>query len=148
MSLKCARSRLTMTSTVFAFATSILILLHTQVSGQLSDLRKSSTRTVKLSPSCQSFPLPTVNPSALQSSLQDDIAEAEKAIEVSLKKYGPSVGGVVVNLVYRDTVLWSKGFGAIDMSGKSNWICHMHWCFNCTLCTHVVLHDSCSINHA
>lgn len=109
-----------MTSTVLMFVCAVFFLLHAQVyvSGQLFDSRKSNIKTVKLSPSCQSFPLPTVTPYDLKISLQDDIAEAEKAIETALKKYGPPVGGVVVNLVYRDTVLWTKGFGAIDMSGK------------------------------
>lgn len=98
----------------------LAILLCSQVSGQLYSRTPSyhDQKPMKIAPYCQSLPLPLVSASDVLPHLQSDIAAADMAIRDALKKYLPPVGGVVVNLVYRDTILWTKGYGSIDMSGK------------------------------
>lgn len=65
---------------------------------------------------CPAIPLPSASPSEVLHKLQPFLDEAEKNISAALEA-DKSPGGVAVNVVYNDTVLWSKGFGLINESG-------------------------------
>ena len=65
---------------------------------------------------CPSHPYPIANASEVLSKLQPFLDEAGKNMSEAL---AGSPGGAVVNVVYKDTVIWTKGFGLINMSGIS-----------------------------
>lgn len=79
----------------------------------------ASAATRRASAECPSFPLPVASPSALLSKLEPALQEAAANITAALQR-DKSPGGVVVSFVYRDAVLWTKGFGLINASGKQN----------------------------
>lgn len=64
---------------------------------------------------CPSYPYPVAEASTLLQALQPYLDEIGKNIS-SLLTTTP--GGAVVSVVYRDTVIWTHGGGAINMSGK------------------------------
>ena len=68
-------------------------------------------------PLCPSYPLPAASPSDLLAKLEPFLEEAAKNISAALEEH-KSPGGAVVNVVYNDTVIWTKGFGLINDSGK------------------------------
>ena len=68
-------------------------------------------------PLCHSFPLPAATPSDLLAKLEPFLEEAAKNISAALKEDN-SPGGAVVSVVYNDTVIWTKGSGLINDSGK------------------------------
>ena len=68
-------------------------------------------------PFCPSYPLPAASPSDLLAKLEPFLEEAAKNISAALEEH-KSPGGAVVNVVYNDTVIWTKGFGLINDSGK------------------------------
>ncbi len=65
---------------------------------------------------CPAIPLPAASPSEVLSKLQPFLEEAAKNISAALEA-DKSPGGVAINVVYNDTVLWTKGFGLINDSG-------------------------------
>ena len=65
---------------------------------------------------CPPYPLPSASASDVLSKLQPFLTEAAANISAALKADN-SPGGAVVNLVYNDTVIWTKGFGLINDSG-------------------------------
>ena len=66
---------------------------------------------------CPSHPYPIANATELLSKLQPFLDESSKNMSEAL---AGSPGGAVVNVVYKDTVIWTQGFGLINMSGISN----------------------------
>ena len=77
---------------------------------------------------CTTHPSPSVEPDALKQALQYAFQEAEQKIQAALDQ-DKSPGGVAVGFVYRDTLIWSKGFGLIDMKGTvipTHLLCPMH----------------------
>ena len=66
---------------------------------------------------CPSFPLPVANVSDVLSKLQPFLEEAAKNISAALKT-DSSPGGAVVSVVYKDSVIWTQGYGLINDSGK------------------------------
>ncbi len=66
---------------------------------------------------CPAIPLPAASTSELLSKLQPFLDEAAKNISAALEA-DKSPGGVAINVVYNDTVLWSKGFGVVNESGR------------------------------
>lgn len=77
----------------------------------------TSAATRRASTECPSHPLPVASSAALLSKLEPALQGAAANITAALQK-DKSPGGVVVSFVYRDTVLWTKGFGLINMSGN------------------------------
>lgn len=68
-------------------------------------------------PLCHSFPLPAATPSDLLAKLEPFLEEAAENISAALKEDN-SPGGAVVSVVYNDTMIWTKGSGLINDSGK------------------------------
>lgn len=66
---------------------------------------------------CPSYPYPVVEPSAMQQILAPFLEDVGNKMSAELKT---TPGGAVVSLVYRDTVIWTYGYGAINMSGKQS----------------------------
>ena len=64
---------------------------------------------------CPSHPYPVIEPSAMQQFLAPFLEDVGNKMSTELKT---TPGGAVVSLVYRDTVIWTYGYGAINMSGK------------------------------
>ena len=73
-------------------------------------------------PLCPSYPLPAASPTDLLAKLKPFLEEAAKNISAVLEE-DKSPGGAVVNVVYNDTVIWTKGFGLINDSGSELTIC-------------------------
>ena len=65
---------------------------------------------------CPSYPYPQADPSTVQKALGPFLEEVGKNMSRVLSE---TPGGAVVSVVYRDTVIWTRGVGAINMSGKS-----------------------------
>ncbi len=76
-------------------------------------------RVNNLSPFCQSHPRPIVKTEDIlhAMTMQSSFKEAENKIQAALSG-DKSPGGVVVGLVYRDAMIWSQGFGLIDMKSE------------------------------
>ena len=67
---------------------------------------------------CPATPLPVASASEVLSKLQPFLDEAEEKINATLVD-DKSPGGVAINVVYNDTVIWSRGFGLINESGSN-----------------------------
>ena len=65
---------------------------------------------------CVTPPVPSASPGDLLAKLQTTLDSAAQEISDALAE-DHSPGGVTVNLVYRDEVIWTKGFGLINESG-------------------------------
>lgn len=63
---------------------------------------------------CPSHPYPVLDPSTMQQILAPFLEEVGNKMSTELKT---TPGGAVVSLVYRDTIIWTYGYGAINMSG-------------------------------
>ncbi len=63
---------------------------------------------------CPIPPDPYASPSQVKVKLMTALEQLTKDISELVKN---DVGGTVVNVVYRDAVIWSKGFGVKNMSG-------------------------------
>ena len=72
----------------------------------------------KLPATCPGYPDPSASPADVADKLAEAFEAAEKEVAAILAKYN-ATGGVAMSVVYRDTVLWTKGFGFINMSGKA-----------------------------
>ena len=80
--------------------------------------RHDSTRERKLAASqilCPSYPYPAANASTMRTMLDPFLQDFAKNASEALKN---SPGGAVVSIVYNDTVIWTQGFGLINMSGE------------------------------
>ncbi len=69
------------------------------------------------SPFCQSHPKPTVKTDDVLQAMQGSFIEAEKDIEAALSKE-KAPGGAAVSFVYKNAMIWNKGFGLIDMKSE------------------------------
>ena len=67
-------------------------------------------------PLCPGHPLPVVDTSDVLARLRPVLDEAAKNISAILRE-DKAPGGAVVGVVYRDTLIWSQGFGLINDSG-------------------------------
>ena len=65
---------------------------------------------------CPAHPLPVASPATLLAKMEPTLERAAANVTAALHKE-MSPGGAVLSFVYRDTVLWTKGFGFINMSG-------------------------------
>ncbi len=63
---------------------------------------------------CPIPPYPYASPSQVKVKLMTELEQFAKDISELVKN---DVGATVVNVVYRDAVIWSKGFGVKNMSG-------------------------------
>lgn len=73
---------------------------------------------------CPSYPYPQADPSTVLKALGPFLEEVGKNMSRVLSE---TPGGAVVSVVYRDTIIWTHGDGAINMSGES--FTHTRW--NC-----------------
>ena len=70
---------------------------------------------------CQSHPRPIVKTEDILQAMtmQSSFKEAENKIQAALSE-DKSPGGAAVGLVYRDAMIWSQGFGLIDMKSENS----------------------------
>ena len=66
---------------------------------------------------CPSYPYPTADPGTVIQALSPYLEEIGRNMSALIKS---TPGGAVVNIVYRDTIIWSHGDGLINMSGETN----------------------------
>lgn len=92
---------------------SSLILLNTPVDGffQQKFSSRASQGDLDL---CPGHPEPYARPEQLKERLSIYLEQVSKQITELVEN---DVGGTVVNIVYRDAVIWSGGFGVRNMSG-------------------------------
>lgn len=64
---------------------------------------------------CPSHPYPVLEPSVMQQILAPFLEDVASNMSRELKT---TPGGAVVTLAYRDSVIWTYGYGAINMSGN------------------------------
>lgn len=64
---------------------------------------------------CPSYPYPVANASSLLAKMQPFLDQVGDKMSQALSS---SPGGAVVSIVYNDTIIWTKGFGLINMSGR------------------------------
>ena len=97
----------------------VLLLPSPASSGMLNSLSEKAHATAPGPPQlCPTHPLPSASASQLASLMAPALQEAEGKISAALKADN-SPGGAVLSLVYGDDVIWSKGFGLVNMSGRS-----------------------------
>ena len=82
-----------------------------------SSTRSSSYRSSFDSP-CPTIPAATLDPTSLLSQLNSSLSDVDKAVAAALKEDN-SPGGAVLTVVYKNSVIWSKGYGLKNMSGKT-----------------------------
>ena len=92
-------------------AFSFLILLNSPVDGFFQLPSRTSQEGLTL---CPGIPEPYARPEQLKEKLSIYLEQVSKEISELVEK---DVGGTVVNIVYRDAVIWSGGFGVRNMSG-------------------------------
>ena len=68
-------------------------------------------------PLCPGHPLPVVNASDILAKLQPLLDMAARNISAILRE-DKTPGGAVLGVVYRDSLIWSQGFGLINDSGE------------------------------
>ena len=64
---------------------------------------------------CLIPPVPYATPEQIGARLKNVLDGYGEAIGLAM---GNDPGGAVVNVVYRDTIIWNKGFGLRNMSGS------------------------------
>ena len=94
---------------------SLLLAVGESGRGLFKDSRLHTQKEIRAA-TCPDYPLPSASASDVLSKLQPFLTEAATNISAALKADN-SPGGAVVNLVYNDTVIWTKGFGLINDSG-------------------------------
>ena len=94
---------------------SLFLVCHASLARTLQPLRHQGG-DVQL---CTSPPAPSASPGDLLAKLQTTLDSAAQEISDALIE-DHSPGGVTVNLVYRDEVIWTKGFGLINESGTAS----------------------------
>ena len=65
---------------------------------------------------CSNVPSATLDPKTLLAKLNATLLDVDKAVAAALVQ-DKSPGGAVLSLLYKDTVLWSNGYGLRNMSG-------------------------------
>ncbi len=65
---------------------------------------------------CYSLPEADLTADQLSSQLTDNLKQADEQIKQILQEDG-TPGGAVLSLVYRDTLLWTGGYGLKNMHG-------------------------------
>jgi len=66
---------------------------------------------------CPTIPTATLDPVALLGQLNSSLSDLDKAVSAALEEDN-SPGGAVLTVVYKDSVIWSKGYGVKNMSGN------------------------------
>lgn len=99
---------------VVALCLSISLLFYGVV-GLLDGNRERDKTPLASQVLCPSHPYPVMDPSTMQQILAPFLEEVGNNMSAQLKT---TPGGAVVSLVYRDKIIWSYGYGAINMSGK------------------------------
>jgi len=96
----------------------LAVLLTSYVGGAFGVPLRPATTVRGDATLCPSYPLPTASASVLLVKLEPFLEEAVENISAVLQE-DRSPGGAVVSIVYNDTVIWTKGFGLINDSGKT-----------------------------
>ena len=111
-------------TSLFMVTASILLCSHLAEGFHLKDaiLKKRSRHHFKHASApplsmCPGYPLPEADPSDLQASLAPFFERLAANVSAILKADQYSPGGVVVSVVYRDAVIWTRGFGVVNTSG-------------------------------
>ena len=68
---------------------------------------------------CTSLPLPSLDTDTMLNKLQPYLDQVDQKVQESLKEDNSS-GGAVLSVIYRNKTIWTKGYGLINMSGKSS----------------------------
>lgn len=89
---------------------------------------------------CPNFPLPAVGASEVLAKLQPFLEAVVKNVSAALEK-DKSPGGVALGVVYNDTLIWSKGFGLINQSGKTSTLSKRRAINSSVLCSTVSIHS-------
>ena len=66
---------------------------------------------------CADYPLPTLDPASLTAKMSPFLDELASEINATLQA-NRDTGGVALGFVYNQTLVWFKGFGLIDNSGR------------------------------
>ena len=77
---------------------------------------KNFLKRAPLNDLCLIPPVPYASPEQIGASLKTYLDDNTVATIAQVVAKDP--GGTVFNLVYKDKVIWSKGFGVRNMSGK------------------------------
>ena len=67
---------------------------------------------------CPSLPQASLSADQLTTKVQDSLKQLDQAVKTALLD-DKSPGGAVLSLVYKDSVVWTGGYGLKNMSGES-----------------------------
>ena len=68
---------------------------------------------------CPSLPQASLSADQLTTKVQDSLKQLDQAVKTALLD-DKSPGGAVLSLVYKDSVVWTGGYGLKNMSGESS----------------------------
>ena len=114
-------------------------LLPCVLAGLLPPALSGDPRTVRsgVPVLCKSPPLPSLDTDALLSKLQPYLDQVDQNVQAALKE-DKSTGGAVLSVVYKNTTIWTKGYGLVDMSSEP--------CLCAYMCVVVVYNNIAMIN--